>query len=176
MPKGINLLPRVEAIWEQKKRLKRWAQAGGVAALIVYFILLSSLLSYFLLLNKEKNTLAKKIAAYEAEVKNYQSVESKQILLKAKLKELTAILQDGENPEAVLKDLETLVQPEMELKEIFYQEGGLKIEAEAENVLALDRFVKNLASKGADYFSQANFENINRQGEGVYRFNLSLLK
>lgn len=176
MLEKISLFPRVEAVWDERVRRRRWAQVVSVAGLILYFILLSSLISYFLILSKEENSTRSRINSYKERIESLKPVESKQVFLKSKLEELLGILEFEEKPEELLRDLETLTFSGINLEEINYQDENLRIEGGAQDVLILDEFVKNLEEKGKGLFLKAGFENVSKTKEGDYAFELLLLR
>ena len=167
-------MPRIEAVWEKKARMRRLAQVISIVALIFNFVLLSSLISYSLLLTRERNALKKKIGVYEARVRKLKPVESKHVLLKSKLKELLKIFKIEEKPDGIFKDLETFGLEGIKFLEVNYADGNLKIKGEARDAVVLDELVQKLEDEGRDLFSQAVFDNVNRTTEGDYIFGLSL--
>lgn len=169
-------MPKIEAVWEKRVRMQRLVQVVSVVALILYFVFLSSLISYSLLLTREKKALRGKIGIYEERVKELESVESKQVILKSKLKELLRILKFEEKPEEVLGNLEALSLEGVKFSEINYTDGSLRLRGGARDAVVLDEFVRNLEDEGKNLFSQAAFNNINRTAEGDYIFDLLLLK
>lgn len=176
MLEKISLLPRIEAVWERRARIRRWTQVISIIALIFYFLFLSLLFSYSLLITRERNFLGSKIEAYKERIKNLKEVESKQVFLKSKLKELARIFKLEKRPKEVLEDLEALPLEGISFLRISYTSEGLRIEGEARDALVLDEFVKRLEDKGRDLFSKADFGSVSRGEEGNYIFNLSLLR
>lgn len=156
--------------------MRRLAQVGSIVALVAYFLLLSSLLSYFLILRKDKETVKKNIAVYEQRIKSLEPVESKQVFLKEKLKELTQILKFEEKPEAALKDLRSLSIPGVTFSDISYSDGSLSLGGQAEDALVLDAVVKHLESQGSDLFAEARIEGLSKLKETGYSFGLSLIR
>ena len=176
MLEKINLFPKIEAIWEKRVKRQRLAQVVSVVVLILYFVLLSSLLSYSLLLGSQANSLNEKIRSYEKRVQRLEGVESKQVLLKSKLKELVKILAARTEPKEVLVDLDNLTLAGINFAGVDYLGDQIKINGEARDVLVLDGLVKNLEDAGGELFSQIEFESITRMTEGNYAFNLLLLR
>lgn len=168
-------MPKIEAIWERRARIRRWAQVGSITALILYFVFLSSLLSYFLIVKKEENSIRNKIEVYEERIKSLKTVEAKQFFLKAKLKEISPLLMVEEDPAKILKEVEGLALKGIKFLKINYEKGNLRISGEAKDAVVMDKFVKNLEDKGKELFSQAELE-VNKVTEGDYLFNLLLLR
>ena len=154
--------------------MRRLLQIVSTVALILYFVFLSLLLSYFLFLTREENSLNKKIEINEEKIKSLKPVESKYVLLKSKLKELVEILKLEEKPKETLLNLESLIVEGISMEGIDYSGKELKIRGQAESVLILDKFVKELEKEGKSFFSQAEFEGVGRSEEGKYYFTLSL--
>ncbi len=156
--------------------MQRLTQVGSVVVLILYFVLLSSLLSYSLLLGGESSSLGEKIRSYERRIKGLEGLESKQVLLKSKLKELVGVLASETNPKEALVDLEKFGLTGINFSGVDYIDEKIKVNGEARDVLALDGLVKNLEDKGVGLFSKIDFESIIRTTEGNYTFNLLLLR
>lgn len=176
MLEKINLFPKIEAVWEKRVRIRRLLQVVSVVVLILYFVFLSSLLSYFLILTGEEKSLKRKIETYEERVKGLEAVESKQVFLSSKLKAIAKVFKFEERPEEALEDLEVLVLPGINLLGINYKDKEIKINGEARDAVVLGEFVKNLEDKGRSFFSQAEFGSINKKTEGDYTFSLLLLR
>ncbi len=176
MLERISLLPKTVAIWERRVRIKRLAQVASVVALILYFLLLSGLLSYYLLTTSQEQGIKKKISQYQEKVKELEPIESKQFILKAKLKELVGIFKTEEKPEELWSNVDALSIEGVEFSNISYAEGSLTVRGEASNALVLDEFIRKVEDEGSRLFSQAALENINRTIEASYVFSLSLLK
>lgn len=174
MLEKINLFPKIKAFWEKRVLIRRLVQIISIVGSILYFVILSSLLSYFLLLSREEKSVRKNIETYEEKIRSLEPVESKQLLLKAKLEELSKILKIDKKPEEALEDLETISMIGISFSNLNYAEGSLKIEGKASNVLVLDEFVEKLENEGKDRFSRGEFGNIGRAEENTYNFNLSL--
>ena len=128
--------------------MQRLVQVGSVVILIFYFILLSSLLSYSFLLGRDSSSLGEKISSYEKRVKGLESLESKQVLLKSKLKELVKILASETDSKEALVDLEEFALAGIKFSTVDYLDEKIKVNGEARNVLVLDALVKNLEDKG----------------------------
>lgn len=176
MLEKINLFPKIKAFWEKRALIRRLAVVISIVALILYFVVLSSLLSFFLLLSREEKSVRKNIETHEEKIRSLEPVESKQVLLKAKLGELSKILKIEKRPEEALEDLEAISIMEVTLSDLNYTKGSLKITGKASNVLVLDEFVEKLENEGKNRFSQAQFNNIGRAEENTYNFNLTLEK
>lgn len=176
MLEKINLFPRLEAVWEKKVRIQRLLRVGSVVVLVFYFVLLSSLFSYFLVLRREGQSLQRKIKASELKVKELEPVESKQVFLKSKLTHLVKIFSFEERPEEILTELETLAVEGISLSAINYQEEKITVSGEAGNIFVFDQFVKKMLNEGKDFFSEVKFESINKIPEGNYIFDLSLTR
>jgi hypothetical protein len=176
MLEKINLFPRVEAIWETKARIRRLVQIASILALIFNFVFVSAILSYFLLLANQESDLQAEIGSYEQKIKGLKSVETKQVFLKSKLKELAKVFKIGKVSEEILDDFESLDSEGISFQKINYQEGALIVEAEAQNVLVFDKFVKDLEIKGESLFSQVDFERVMRTPKKKYNFSLRLVE
>jgi len=171
----INLFPKIESTWKKRAKIKRWLQIASVVVLILYFVGLSSLLSYSLFLNKKIQSLQTKIEASQQKIKNLKSVESKHLLFKTKLQELVKIFKEEESKKASLVNLDEIQMSGVSFSSVVYGSTGVKIEGTAENVLVLDKFVRQLKTKAQSLFSQAQIENIRRTKDGDYKFTLSFL-
>jgi len=176
MLEKINLLPRIEAVWEKRVKIRRLVQTGSIVILLVYFLLLSSLFSYLLILGKEIDSVEAKINQQENQIKAFQAREAKQLLLKSKLKNLAKILEKKGNPEQILQDLINLSLPEISFLNISYQDNVLTIEGEAQDALILDALVKNLENQGSQVFREIKFEEVSKKEDGFYTFELFLAK
>ncbi|MBL7150783.1 hypothetical protein ISS86_02545 [Candidatus Microgenomates bacterium] len=176
MLERINLFPKIQAIWEKRMKMRRLVQVVSVVALILCFTAVSLLLSYSLLLTREGNSIGEKIDTYEGKIRLFEPIESKQVFLKSKLKELAKILEVEKKPEEVLENLDVLSLDGINFSGLNYANGKLQINGKARNVLILDKFVKKLEEEGKNLFSQADFGSINRVADGNYTFNLVLQK
>lgn len=176
MLEKINLFPKTKAIWEKKAKTRRWIQIGSTVFLVVYLIFLSFLFSYFLILNGEMASAQTKIENYEKQIEMLQGRETKQLLLKEKLKELVEILKSGQEPEKALQDIQSLTLEGITLTSFNYLEKELKVEGEAENALVFDALVKGLEVSGKDDFNQVLFKSVNKMENGDYQFEFLVKK
>ncbi len=172
MLEKINLLPKVEAIWGKQAKIRRWAQVGSTILLVGYFFILSSIFSYFLLLKQKAASVQAQINETEQQVRLLQGRESKQLLLKEKLKELTEILKSGQDSTAALREVQGLALEGIAFTSLSYLGNELRLEGEAVNALVFDELVKSLANVTENRFSQVLFESINKMEDGDYQFQI----
>lgn len=176
MLERINLFPQVEALWARRAKMRRFAHVGSILALILYFIFLSSVLSYSLLLAREADSLEKKIAAYEKKIKRLEAIEAKQVFLKSKLQNLIKVLNVESEAQEILGSFKFFDIEGVNFDTIEFQDGQVMVEGEASDAVVLDQFIKNFEKKGISYYSQAEVTNITRDLDGRYHFELTLLR
>lgn len=176
MLEKINLFPKVEAVWGKKVKTRRLVQMASIVALAVYFLLISSLISFFLLVKQEMASVQAKISGYQQELKLLQSREAKQFLLKEKLQELVKILESETGSVKALQSARALALTGINLTNVSYLGEELKLEGEAENVLVLDELVKSLEDMNSEKFAEIFFESVNKMETGRYQFEVLLKK
>jgi len=175
--KSIDLLQPEELLPVKVKR-SFFIKIGTIFLLVLYCLLVVAIFSFWLVVNRESQTIAQKIKIEEAKIVGLHQVESLQLLLKQRLSALTEVVEvDGLEPKYWLGYLDELVPEEVALEEINWDaKGTIGASGISSNAVVLANFLEKLkgeTDKGK--VASSTLISATRKEEGAYSFGLEII-
>lgn len=175
---AINLLQESQKIKARLRRMGLALQTASVAVLIAFGVLVFLLFSYTLFLDSKNKNLSQAIEKQVAAVEELRVVETKQVLVRQKLKLASQVIFEPSLPYDVATDLFDLASSRMKVGGVSSAKGDEIIhltKVEASEVFSLNNFLDELVEFAKQHNAKLLMaDSLSRGGEGSYSFQISI--
>lgn len=179
MNKKINFLREKVSGLKQKATQLFIIQIISFSLLIIYGLGVVAVFAYFFILEKENGVLIERINQQKTAIQSFQSVETKAVYLKNKLKSLDEVLTSQRANQKITDAVFNLLPEGITISGFAIdQDGGVSFSAQSQSLKDLKNFLANLElSKKVNEMmvKKIKIGGVNFDYEKGYSFNIYLL-
>lgn len=179
MNKNINFLREKVAVFKQERTKQLIFKTGLYIIVVLYTLSIVGLFSYNMILKRKSSIIDNNIDDKKVDVKELLPIETKQVYLKNKLKQLGSILSEQRENQRIIEAFFNVLPTGININRFeITKEGGVKIEGDSLSIRPMIDFFTDLEASGkiGDLkLKGVSVENVNFSYETGYSFELSLI-